>query len=336
MLLVVARFAKGRAIVDAAQRSADERQTDLEIGRREFTTRVSNALEMAPTEQAALLLAEEALDRVMPEHPGEMLLADNSRAHLERVAVSAVAEPPACPVTSPEDCIAARRGHLQVFGDANEMDACPRLKCRSNHVASAVCVPVSVLGRTVGVIHATTPRAAAGFRDAGGRGDRRQPDVDAADPRQPARAAPRHDPGDVGDQPRRVHRQPHRLGEPASPGDGVQRTARRPARRCRSCSRTSTTSRSSTTGTATKPATARSARSRRRCAPRCDPDDIVCRYGGEEFVVVLPRCSAEDAQRVFQRVQKRVGMIGDDGRLPRFTASYGVTDSDGATSASTT
>ena len=59
------------------------------------------------------------------------------------------------------------------------------------------------------------------------------------------------------------------------------------------------------------------------------PDDVVCRYGGEEFVVVLPRCSAEDAQRVFQRVQKRVGMIGDDGRLPRFTASYGVTDSDG-------
>ena len=61
------------------------------------------------------------------------------------------------------------------------------------------------------------------------------------------------------------------------------------------------------------------------------PDDVVCRYGGEEFVVVLPRCSAEDAQRVFQRVQKRVGMIGDDGRLPRFTASYGVTDSDGTT-----
>ena len=58
---------------------------------------------------------------------------------------------------------------------------------------------------------------------------------------------------------------------------------------------------------------------------RSRPDDVVCRYGGEEFVVVLPRCSAEDAQRVFQRVQKRVGMIGDDGRLPRFTASYGVT-----------
>src|SRR5262249_4026698 len=41
------------------------------------------------------------------------------------------------------------------------------------------------------------------------------------------------------------------------------------------------------------------------------PDDIVCRYGGEEFVVVLPRCSAEDAQRVFRRVQSRVGAIGD-------------------------
>ena len=207
------------------------------------------------------------------------------------------------------------------------MDTCPRLKCRGNHVESAVCVPVSVLGRTVGVIHTTTPRAPPIPNAGAGPLDQNQT-VDAADPRQPARAAPRHDPRDVGDEPGRVDRQPHRLGQPAPARDVVQRAARDGTpvslvladvddfkelndrhgheagdRPCRAF------------------AAALHAEVR--------PDDVVCRYGGEEFVVVLPRCSAEDAQRVFQRVQKRVGMIGDDGRLPRFTASYGVTDSDG-------
>ena len=331
LLLVVARFAKSRAIVDAAQRSADERQTDLEIGRREFTTRVSNALEMAPTEQAALLLAEEALERVMPEHAGEMLLADNSRAHLERVAVSAVADPPACPVTSPEDCIAARRGHLQVFGDANEMDACPRLKCRSNHVASAVCVPVSVLGRTVGVIHATTPRVPA---------DSETPEVAAIDDNQTSM----------------LQILANQLGLRL----GMIRVMSETSLAASTDSLTGLVNRRRletgfsgllSTGTPVSLVLAdvddfkelndrhgheagdralRAFAAALRAEVR--PDDIVCRYGGEEFVVVLPRCSAEDAQRVFQRVQKRVGMIGDDGRLPRFTASYGVTDSDGATS----
>jgi diguanylate cyclase (GGDEF)-like protein len=328
---VVARFAKGRAIVDAAQRSADERQTDLEVSRREFTTRVSNALEMAPTEQAALHLAEEALERVMPAHAGEMLLADNSRAHLERVAVSAVAEPPACPVTSPEDCIAARRGHLQVFADANEMDACPRLKCRGNHVASAVCVPVSVLGRTVGVIHATTPRSPA---------DSDTPEVPSIDDNQTSM----------------LQILANQLGLRL----GMIRVMSETSLAASTDSLTGLVNRRRleagfsgllSTGTPVSLVLAdvddfkelndrhgheagdralRAFAAALRAEVR--PDDIVCRYGGEEFVVVLPRCSAEDAQRVFQRVQKRVGMIGDDGRLPRFTASYGVTDSDGATS----
>src|SRR5262245_56406520 len=76
LLLVIARVVMGRAIGEAAQRRAAERQTELEIGRRDFTTRLSNALEMAPTEPLALRLAEEALERVTDEHSGEVLLAD--------------------------------------------------------------------------------------------------------------------------------------------------------------------------------------------------------------------------------------------------------------------
>jgi len=342
LLIAVARVVMRRAMLTSAQRYADERETLLEVERRDFTTRLSNALEMAPTEQLALRLAEEALERVSAAHPGEVLLADNSRAHLERVAVSQVAEPPACPVTSPDDCIAARRGHLQVFGDAAEIDACPRLKCRSDDVTSAVCVPVSVLGRTVGVIHATTPRPQPhnGVRAT----------TDGEDGARDAALPPIDD-----NQTSMLQILANQLGLRL----GMIRVMSETSLAASTDSLTGLVNRRRletmfsgllSTGTPVSLVLAdiddfkelndrhgheAGDRALRAFAAalrgEVRPDDIVCRYGGEEFVVVLPRCSAEDAQRVFQRVQKRVGSIGDDGRLPRFTASYGVTDSDGAT-----
>jgi diguanylate cyclase (GGDEF)-like protein len=329
LLWLVADRAKRKYLDETAERFATERQTNLEAGTREFTTRLTNALEMAPTEQLALRLAEEALQRISSVHPSEVLLADNSRAHLERVAVSPAAEPPSCPVSSPDECIAARRGHLQVFADASEMDACPRVKCRSDDVASAVCVPVSVLGRTVGVIHTTAPKIAAGDEAPA-----------AVDDNQTAR----------------LQILANQLGLRL----GMIRVMSETSLAASTDSLTGLVNRRRletqfgglmSTGTPCSLVLAdvddfkelndrhgheagdralRAFAAALRAEVR--PDDIVCRYGGEEFVVVLPRCSAEDAQRVFQRVQKRVGMIGDDGRLPRFTASYGVTDSDGTTS----
>ncbi len=330
LLWLVADRAKRKYLDETAERFATERHSAIEAGTRDFTTRLTNALEMAPTEPLALRLAEEALHRITSDHPSEVLLADNSRAHLERVAVSPAAEPPSCPVTSPDECIAARRGHLQVFADATEMDACPRLKCRGNHVESAVCVPVSVLGRTVGVIHATTPRAEA---------DSETPGAGPLDQNQ--RSMLQILANQLG----------LRLGmirvmsetSLAASTDSLTGLVNR---------RRLETSFSGLLATGTPVSLVladvddfkelndrhgheagdralRAFAAALRAEVR--PDDVVCRYGGEEFVVVLPRCSAEDAQRVFQRVQKRVGMIGDDGRLPRFTASYGVTDSDGTT-----
>jgi diguanylate cyclase (GGDEF)-like protein len=324
LLWLVAHMAKRKYLGETSLRFAQERQAQLDAARRDFTTRLTNALEMAPTEQAALKLAEEALHRVSAVHPAEVLLADNSRAHLERVAVSPIADAPSCPVSSPDDCIAARRGHLQVFADATEIDACPRLKCRGDDVASAVCVPVSVLGRTVGVIHAANARAHHAV------------DIDE-------------------NQTAMLQSLANQLGlrlgmirvmsetSLAASTDSLTGLVNR--RRLET-----TFSSLLSTGTPVSLVLAdvddfkelndrhgheagdralRAFAGALRAEVR--PDDIVCRYGGEEFVVVLPRCSAEDAQRVFQRVQKRVGSIGDDGRLPRFTASYGVTDSDGTT-----
>ena len=49
----------------------------------------------------------------------------------------------------------ARRAQIQVFADSDHLDACPKLRNRPEGRLSALCVPVSIMGRTVGVIHAT-------------------------------------------------------------------------------------------------------------------------------------------------------------------------------------
>ena len=88
--------------------------------------------------------------------PIELLLADNSHAHLSRMATSSpTGEPPNCSVDSPDQCPAARRAQVQRFSDSEALDACPKLRARPQGRCAAICVPVSIMGRTVGVIHAT-------------------------------------------------------------------------------------------------------------------------------------------------------------------------------------
>lgn len=62
-------------------------------------------------------------------------------------------------------------------------------------------------------------------------------------------------------------------------------------------------------------------------------DDLAARLGGEEFVIILPRTSAEDAFAVIERLRKTVentpcgyATIGDSGRemTLNYTASFGI------------
>ena len=48
-----------------------------------------------------------------------------------------------------------------MFPDSDDLDACPKLRSRPQGRLSALCVPVSIMGRTVGVIHATAEPQAA-------------------------------------------------------------------------------------------------------------------------------------------------------------------------------
>ena len=100
------------------------------------------------------------MEEISTDMPMELLLSDSSRAHLEQAAVNAEAGAPGCPVESPFACVAVRRGSAIVFDSSEALNACPKLRGRESGACSAVCVPVSFMGRSLGVLHTTGPSGA--------------------------------------------------------------------------------------------------------------------------------------------------------------------------------
>jgi diguanylate cyclase (GGDEF)-like protein len=60
------------------------------------------------------------------------------------------------------------------------------------------------------------------------------------------------------------------------------------------------------------------------------PADIPGRYGGEEFVIVLPECPVDEARQVLERVRERMAERIVIAQLPPFTISFGLASSDQA------
>src|SRR3979490_930339 len=128
-----------------------------EADRDAFGTQLVEALEMADTEEEAYRVLARAMRLISTDLPSELLLADSSRAHLERATQHPEAGAPGCDVGSPFSCMAVRRGNPVIFPDSEALNACSRLRGRTCGAVSAVCVPVSVMGRALGVLHTSAP-----------------------------------------------------------------------------------------------------------------------------------------------------------------------------------
>ncbi len=84
-------------------------------------------------------------------------MADDSRAHLS-TAMSCMPETLGCGVRLPSDCNAVRSAHVQTFASNRDFDACPYFRGRGGELAlSAACVPLNVMGRASGVLHVLSP-----------------------------------------------------------------------------------------------------------------------------------------------------------------------------------
>ena len=140
---------------DTTERVELERELALQAHRDSFSSQLGEALEMADDENDAHEVVERAMTQISTGTPMELLLSDSSRANLEQAATSQTAEAPGCPVKSPFSCVAVRRGSPVVFDSSETLNACPKLRDRPGGACSAVCVPVSFMGRALGVLHAT-------------------------------------------------------------------------------------------------------------------------------------------------------------------------------------
>ena len=309
------------AELSAAMADADRQAEirDTQVQRQRFESRLANALDMAEGEPEVIEVIERSFSSVLPDAPAELLLADNSHSHLHRMAaVGPDSKPPSCGVDSPDRCPAARRAQIQQFADSDHLDACPKLRNRPEGRLSAVCVPVSIMGRTVGVIHATG-----------------EPEAKLADDRVDDLAT---------------------LAKLAGARIGLLRVMAETQLQASTDTLTGLLNRRSfsqrvaaipphlfpiavamadldhfkalndtyghETGDRALRLFARVLRDTLRAS------DIASRHGGEEFAVAFPDCSAVDATRALNTVRSQLDAAITVGGLPSFTVSFGVTESE--------
>lgn len=299
-----------------AEREARERE--IQVRRQEFESRLANALEMAEGEPEVIEVVERAFEATLPGSPIELLLADNSHAHLSRVAATGVEDhAPMCGVDSPDHCPAARRAQVQRFSDSEDLDACPKLRSRASGDCSAVCVPVSIMGRTVGVIHATGSPGDE-FEDtavqdlgtlanlAGARIGLLRMVADTQ-----LQAATDSLTGLLNR--RSLENKARVLGPQSGPISVVMADLDRFKQL------------NDTFGHQTGDRALRLFA--RTLSGALRTDDLVCRHGGEEFAVVLPRCPANEAANIMERVRTALTAVCAESGLPQVTASFGVAES---------
>ena len=301
---------------DTTDRVQLEQELHAQLQRDGFSSHLSEALEMADEEHEVFNVIELAMAEIAERTPMELLLSDSSRANLSRVASAPSVTAPGCPVKSPFSCVAVRRGSAVVFDSSESMNACPHLRGRSSGPCSAVCVPVSFMGRALGVLHSTS--------------EDRKPLAEESVSRLSALA------GQAGARigtVRAFERSQLQASTDGLTGLSNRRTAER---RLRDLIKS---------GSLFAVAIAdldhfkqlndrhgheagdRALRLFAQVATETLRDhDLIARWGGEEFVIALPELDRFQALAVLDRVRHDLA-VAHPGETPRFTSSFGVTDS---------
>jgi diguanylate cyclase (GGDEF)-like protein len=286
--------------------------------RNEFESRLQRALEMSKHEEPVFDLVAEALNEAARDHPAELLLADSSRALFRRVLVSdAMSGATGCGVVSPNDCPAAARGQTLIFPNSTAMDACPHLRGRA---CSALCVPVSISGNSIGVFHVTATDGVA-------PADSVRRDVEVVARRASERLA----------MLRAFELSNAQANTDSLTGLLTRRSLESGVRDLLDGGITYAVAYgdldnfkqlNDAFGHDAGDRALRTFAQVLRDSLR--PADISSRYGGEEFVIVLPECPVPEAVQVLERVMQRTAERLVGGRHPTFTVSFGVASSDQA------
>ena len=325
IVLVIATRRSVRSMLAAKDLAEHEamRVSDLvreDAARQHFKNRLHDALDMIDNESDLLAVVRRSMVSTAGERPAELLLADNSRAHLQLAVDHPEAGGAGCPVQSPWDCVAMRRGQTIVFESSDQINVCPKLRERPEGSCSAVCVPVTFMGGALGVLHATGP-------------DHQPPDVDTVERLSVLAAEVGTRIGTV----RAVARTQLQASTDPLTGLPNRRNLEEQVSLLLAQNmpfavvladldhfKQINDTYGHDAGDRALRLFARILRSSLR------PDDIPARYGGEEFAIVLPNCDAHVAVATLERIRESLTLALLDGRCPAFTASFGVAMSDNA------
>ena len=126
-----------------------------EAERQELSSHLADGLEAAESEDETHRVVERAFLRLIPDAPIELLLADGMKGDLSSAVTHPTEGGPGCGVDSPWSCPAVRRGRTMTYEDSRSINACPHLADRPGGACSATCVPLSFMGESMGVMHTT-------------------------------------------------------------------------------------------------------------------------------------------------------------------------------------
>jgi diguanylate cyclase (GGDEF)-like protein len=300
---------------EQADREAEQSDISQRIA---FEASLQTALEMSRAEPSVFAVVSEALSQAAPGMRSELLLADSSKAHFRQVLVSsAQTDDVGCGVMSPDDCPAASRSRNMVFPDSTALDACPNLRGRH---CSALCVPMSIGGNSIGVFHVTT-------EDGSPPSNTVEKDVEVVARRASERLA----------MLRAFQVSETRANSDSLTGLKTRRSLEAAVRELHATGTSYSVAYADLDhfkdlndifGHATGDRALKTFSQVLRDSLR--PADIPGRYGGEEFVIVLPECPVEEARQVLERVRERIAERTVIAQLPSFTVSFGLASSDQA------
>jgi diguanylate cyclase (GGDEF)-like protein len=279
---------------------------------------VDEVLTMATSEADVLRVLGRAVSTLMPERDNSLLISSTTEPALAWQAhLNADGLDDPHPITGPGGCLALSNGHPAAVAATDQFDTCPHAAL-DDLVMSSVCVPILGADGPLGVVWSTGPAgdlptdiessalrrvvAAAGTRMVTVR-NRPDPTADR-DLRDPLTNLPNHV---------TARSSIRHLIESLTPfclavcnvdqlGDFNDRHGQDQGDRALTL-------------------VAHALRSTLR------PSDIVCRYDGDTFVAIFPRCSALHAAAALERVREALvlGLAGAE--LGAVTASAGVADS---------
>lgn len=320
VLVIIALLIGYIARINRQQKArARERETERTayMARQIRQAQIRDGFEMSLTEVDALATFESAVRQELPNWHTELLLADSSSAHLQRLASThGDGREPNCGVATPTDCPAIRRGSVLTFDDSDRYSSCPSLRGRDLQGGTAVCVPLKIMGKSIGISHSIAPACEGDQLEriteiVQGGGDRLGVlRAFATTRRQAAR-----DPLTGLHNRRSLEEIAHELD------------SKREAYSLAFCDLDQFKSLNDTHGHGTGDRALR--RFTQILTSTLRPVDIAARWGGEEFIVVFPDTNAAAAAIALDRLREALALALLDGNIPRFTFSAGVTETEG-------